>query len=127
MRRPATDAISSYVLLDDEIVGDHNAALPGTNPYWLPNTIGIFSPHLSAMGDDRILADIGHRLRGEPPFTILLRLGRYRKPSERPRAGWRVRPTNIEWGNAKPHGLLIIRANNRRIGIVNEQVGFPSQ
>jgi len=58
-----------YVLLDDEIVGEHYAAPPGANPYWLPNTIGIFSPHLSAMIDERILADIARHLRDETPFT----------------------------------------------------------
>jgi pimeloyl-ACP methyl ester carboxylesterase len=57
-----------YVHLNDDIVGEHNAAPPGVNPWWLPNSPPI-SPHLSAMLDERILADISRRLRNEQPFT----------------------------------------------------------
>ncbi|HEY7088844.1 MAG TPA: hypothetical protein VH518_12190 [Tepidisphaeraceae bacterium] len=57
-----------YTHLNDDIVGAQYAAPPGVTPWWLrgPPT---FSPHLAAMLDDRILADIARRLRGEEPFT----------------------------------------------------------
>ena len=57
-----------YVLLHDEIVGAKYSAPPGVNPWWAANP-PLISPHLAAMIDDRILADIALRLRGEPPFT----------------------------------------------------------
>jgi len=58
-----------YVQLDDDIVGDRYAAPPGRNVYWLPNDVAL-PPHLSAMIDPRILADIALRLRGQAPFTL---------------------------------------------------------
>jgi len=57
-----------YVHLNDEIVGDRNAAPPGKTAYWLPND-SILPPHAAAMIDERILADIARRLRDEPAFT----------------------------------------------------------
>jgi hypothetical protein len=60
--------IIPYVHLDDEIVGDHNAAPPNQNPYWLPNN-APFPPHMGGILDERILADISRRLRHETPFT----------------------------------------------------------
>jgi pimeloyl-ACP methyl ester carboxylesterase len=57
-----------YVRLSDEIVGARHAAPPGKQPFWLPNP-PLKIPHLGAMMDVRILADIARRLRGETPFT----------------------------------------------------------
>jgi hypothetical protein len=65
----ATYDLFPYVHLDDEIVGDRFAAPPGENPYWLPN-IAPLPPHMGAVLDERILADISRRLRSERPFTI---------------------------------------------------------
>jgi hypothetical protein len=61
--------IYPYVHLDDEIVGDRNAAPPGQNPYWLANAAPL-PPHMGAILDERILADISRRLRGETPYTL---------------------------------------------------------
>jgi hypothetical protein len=58
----------SYVHLNDEIVGQQYAALPGQTAYWLANDTLLF-PHSAAMVDDRILADIARHLRDEPGFT----------------------------------------------------------
>jgi len=57
-----------YVLLNDTIIDDRYAAPPGTTPFWLPNDT-ILPSHHAAMFDDRILADIARRLRGESPFS----------------------------------------------------------
>jgi hypothetical protein len=63
--------IVSYVHLGDEMVGQENAAIPGRTPYWLPNTPLVpLLPHEQMMVDERALADIGRRLRGETPFTL---------------------------------------------------------
>jgi len=56
-----------YVYLNDEIVGAQYAAPAGKNPYWLTSAPTV-SPHIAAMLDDRILADIARRLRGETPM-----------------------------------------------------------
>jgi hypothetical protein len=61
--------IYPYVHLDDEVVGDRYAAPPGRNVYWLANDV-MLPPHVSAMIDARILADIARRLRGQTPFTL---------------------------------------------------------
>jgi hypothetical protein len=61
--------VYAYVHLDDEIVGDRYAAVPNQNPYWLPNN-NVLLPHREGVQDERILADISRRLRGERPFTI---------------------------------------------------------
>jgi pimeloyl-ACP methyl ester carboxylesterase len=66
--REANYELYTYVHLDDDIVGEQYAAPAGTNPWWLPNPPGL-SAHLQAMMDERILADIARRLRGEAPFT----------------------------------------------------------
>ncbi len=60
--------IYPYTLLNDDIVGETNAAPPGMTPYWLASD-SVFLSHSNAMADDRILADIARRLRGERPFT----------------------------------------------------------
>jgi hypothetical protein len=66
----ATYELYPYVLLHDEIVGVHNAAPPGVDPFWLPNP-PLTMAHFGAMIDPRILADIARRLRGEEAFTQL--------------------------------------------------------
>ena len=63
--------IYSYVHLDDEMVGQENAAIPGRIPYWLPNVPGLpVLPHEAIMLDERVFADVTRRLRGETPFTL---------------------------------------------------------
>jgi hypothetical protein len=57
-----------YVMLGDEIVGEHFTAPLGVNPFWLPKP-WLISPHFAAMIDARILGDISRRLRSEEPFT----------------------------------------------------------
>lgn len=57
-----------YARLGDMVVGEENAAPPGQNVWWLPKA-GLGS-HLMACHDARIVADIGRRLRDEPPLTI---------------------------------------------------------
>ena len=64
----ATYTTISYVHLGDQTVGPPNAALPGARPYWLTDSFWI-PPHMGAMYDPRILADIARRLRDEPPLT----------------------------------------------------------
>jgi hypothetical protein len=61
-----------YVLLNDKIVGEANAATAGSNPWWLSNP-PLISSHFAAMVDERIFADIALRLRGEQPFSTLPR------------------------------------------------------
>ena len=57
-----------YVRLSDEIVGENNAAPPGMKAWWVQNQPFQFS-HLNCGRDERILADIARRLRGEQPYT----------------------------------------------------------
>lgn len=57
-----------YVRLDDEIVGEWNAAPPGETAWWVPNR-ALQQAHGHAYKDPRILADFARRLRGEPPYT----------------------------------------------------------
>ena len=57
-----------YARLNDEIVGAQFAAPPGVIPLWLPNPRWTPS-HAGAMCDERILADIARRLRGEEPLS----------------------------------------------------------
>jgi hypothetical protein len=64
----ATYQLYPYVRLRDEIVGEQYAAPPDRDPLWLPNPPLTLS-HAGAMVDERILADIGLRLRGEPPLS----------------------------------------------------------
>ena len=61
--------ILPYVWINDSIVGAGNAAPPGQSPWWLP-PIPLENPHIGAMDDPRIIADIARRLRGETPYTI---------------------------------------------------------
>lgn len=60
--------IYPYVRLHDQVVGAENAAPPGRTAWWVPNQPFQFA-HISCMRDERIIADIARRLRGEPPFT----------------------------------------------------------
>lgn len=64
----ATYQLYPYVRLHDEIVGEQHAAPPDRDPLWLPNPPLTLS-HAGAMADDRILADIGLRLRNETPLS----------------------------------------------------------
>ena len=69
----ASDAQASYQIyaythLNDDIVGEAYSAPPGMTPYWLASDSVLLS-HANAMADDRILADIARRLRGEEPFS----------------------------------------------------------
>ncbi|HSI32701.1 MAG TPA: hypothetical protein VK986_03845, partial [Tepidisphaeraceae bacterium] len=65
----ATYELFAYTRLEDEIVGERNAAPPGQTPYWL-GTPPLQLSHVGTMMDPRILADIARRLRGEPGFTV---------------------------------------------------------
>lgn len=58
-----------YVRLDDVVVGIENAAPPGRTPWWVQNQPLQFS-HLNSFREERILADISRRLRGEDHYTI---------------------------------------------------------
>lgn len=57
-----------YVRIGDLVVGEENAAPPGELPWWVSNKF-LESAHVGAHGDERILADIARRLRGEQPLT----------------------------------------------------------
>jgi len=61
--------IVPYVRLGDRVVGVSNAAPPGRLAWWVPNAPLQFS-HINSMRDERIIADIARRLRGETPYTI---------------------------------------------------------
>lgn len=65
---PCEYELYCYVLLNDGVVGEENAAPPGCCPWWLAND-PLTSSHARANDDVRILADIARRLRGEPPFS----------------------------------------------------------
>lgn len=60
--------IIAYVRLHDGVVGAEHAAPPGATAWWVPS--GFTMAHTFAGHDQRILADILRRLRGEQPFTI---------------------------------------------------------
>ena len=49
-------------------VSEDHAAPPGKNPIWIANTPLTFG-HAGAMMDERILADIARRIRGEEAFS----------------------------------------------------------
>ncbi len=65
---PPAYPVCSYVCLGDEAVGPGNASLPGTPPWWVTGP-AVGSAHDWAFLDDRIVADIVARLRGDPPFS----------------------------------------------------------
>ena len=70
LNRPAAPRypVCSYVCLGDEAVGPANASLPGTPPWWVASPPTL-SPHDWAFLDDRIVADVVARLRGDRPLT----------------------------------------------------------
>ncbi len=57
-----------YARLGDAVVGEENTAPQGVTPWWVGNPPLEFS-HLNSFRDQRILADISRRLRGETPYT----------------------------------------------------------
>jgi hypothetical protein len=57
-----------YVRLGDMVVGPENAAPAGRTAWWVANQPLQFA-HLACMRDQRFLADISRRLRGETPYT----------------------------------------------------------
>lgn len=57
-----------YTHLNDEIVGEQHSAPPNVTAWWLADP-RYFSVHRSSLSDDRILADIALRLRGETPLS----------------------------------------------------------
>lgn len=65
---PAGYEIIAYVRLGDAIVGAQHAAPPGQNPHWIANK-PLESAHVLAFADDRLVADMLRRLRGETPFA----------------------------------------------------------
>jgi hypothetical protein len=65
---PSGYEIIPYVRLDDGVVGEEHAAPPGVIAWWVPS--GFTFSHVLAAYDERILADILRRLRGEEPFTL---------------------------------------------------------
>lgn len=60
--------IFSYVCLNDAVIGEANAALPGQTAWWLPDA-PLTAAHGGAFYDPRILADIARRLRDEPSLA----------------------------------------------------------
>lgn len=58
--------IVPYAHLNDTWVGATNAAPPGQEPIWTGGT--HLMSHFSITTDDRIMADLARRLRGEQPF-----------------------------------------------------------
>ncbi len=61
--------LTPYVRLGDRVVGPENASPPGEHPVWVGNK-PMSAAHLWAHRDIRILADIGRRLRSEPPLSV---------------------------------------------------------
>jgi hypothetical protein len=59
----------SYTGLNDNIVGEQFASAPGRGVWWV-DTPAIGSAHLRGIMDDRVLADVARRLRGETPYAI---------------------------------------------------------
>ncbi|MEO1129167.1 MAG: hypothetical protein AAFX05_05580 [Planctomycetota bacterium] len=59
----------NYVRLGDDIVEEYNAAPPGETAYWVANK-PFSGAHLGVAHDERFLADILRRLRGEKPYTV---------------------------------------------------------
>jgi pimeloyl-ACP methyl ester carboxylesterase len=59
-----------YARLDDITVGEEFAAPDGVPLWWVGTPNGEWS-HMHAFEDPRVLADIGRRIRTEPPFSTL--------------------------------------------------------
>ncbi len=66
--------LTCYAVLHDRWVGATRSAPPGREPIWVPGRL-VLSHHLISL-EDRILADLALRLRGETPLA---------SPSEPPR------------------------------------------
>lgn len=58
--------IVPYAVLNDWMVGATRSAPPGAEPIWVPGRVGL--SHHMASRDERIIADIARRLRGEEPL-----------------------------------------------------------
>jgi hypothetical protein len=58
-----------YARLDDWYVGEGNTAPPGRSPWWVQRRPREMS-HVMIVQDQRILADVALRLRGEPAVSI---------------------------------------------------------
>ncbi len=65
---PRDYAIVPYGRLGDFIVGVENTAPPGQIIRWVP-TPALQTAHIQVYSDERILADIVRRMRGEKPFS----------------------------------------------------------
>lgn len=57
-----------YARLNDTWVGASRSAPPGMEPIWTGGT--LFLSHITITQDDRIVADISRRLRGESPLAL---------------------------------------------------------
>jgi hypothetical protein len=62
--------IFAYTRLTDQVVGQENTAPTGGQVWWVPNPF-LGDSHGGAHGDDRILADVARRLRGQTPYSRL--------------------------------------------------------
>lgn len=63
-----------YAVLHDWLVGATRSAPPGAEPIWVPGRVGM--SHHMVSREDRIIADVARRIRGEEPLGA---------PSEPPR------------------------------------------
>jgi pimeloyl-ACP methyl ester carboxylesterase len=68
-KQPADYEIFSYTRLDDRVVGERYASLPGRGVWWV-DTPPFESAHAGAFGDSRVMLDIVRRLRGGTPLTL---------------------------------------------------------
>ena len=60
--------VYSYIRLGDDVVGQENGALEGSQAWWVSDP-PLSPPHGGAFYDPRILADIARRLRDEKPLA----------------------------------------------------------
>ena len=67
---PRDYQLSCYTRLDDITVGEEFAAPQGAALWWLPTPSGEWA-HMHAFEDQRIMADVARRLRGEAPYATL--------------------------------------------------------
>ncbi|MEM7682483.1 MAG: hypothetical protein AAF288_11055 [Planctomycetota bacterium] len=61
--------ITAYAVVPDHIVGSANSTPSDRFPHWIDPPLITLSPHLSALKDPRIAADILLRVLGEPPLA----------------------------------------------------------
>ncbi len=71
-RQPIEYELIPYARLGDTWVGHEYTAPPGEFPWWVANK-WLSLAHIGSSKDQRILADIARRLRGETPYTTLPR------------------------------------------------------